>query len=243
MSAWHLDDALADRYAGGSTDLVLAASVEAHLQECGTCRDRITGVVPTQRLDDIWARVADKLEASPTLAERLRQRLQVRPLSARFAIGIALAAAAVFAVVAMSIGLSQVPGDAGAAPPSPAWTGPAIQNIKADNDPGLAALTADLTAVNGQLISSYDPPPYRITLDDAPHTSATIAERNLSGLNRKAVSRAAVIHTASGTWIYTITGPHLIVRQPVTVTAENDHIAILADGPPAGTKVLTFTID
>ncbi|WP_148088186.1 zf-HC2 domain-containing protein [Couchioplanes caeruleus] len=232
-----MDEDLAGRYAAGSTDLVLAASVEAHLLECAACRDSVTAVVSAQRLADIWAGVNDHLDASPTLAERLRS-WRSKPLSARFAIAVTAAAVAA-AVVAVDLKTDHFRGH-GSSPYGQVLTRPTTQNINTENEPGLAALAAGLTTVDGRLMSSYDPPPYRVTLGDTTPAPAAVTERTISGITRKVVPQAAVIYSASATWVYIIAGPHEISRQRVAVSAENDGIATLSDGPPAGTRVLTF---
>jgi hypothetical protein len=61
MTTWHLDPAMARRYAGGGTAPAFAASVEQHLTGCPDCR----ALVPQDdaRVDRIWAEVLDAVEA------------------------------------------------------------------------------------------------------------------------------------------------------------------------------------
>lgn len=76
MSAWHLDQELADRYAGGAVPPVLAASVEQHLVVCGDCRTLIR--VDGPRLDAVWTEIAERVEAPRVrLLERGLRRLGV----------------------------------------------------------------------------------------------------------------------------------------------------------------------
>jgi hypothetical protein len=61
---WHTSDALLREYAGGGATVAGAASVEAHLLECGACRRR---VADTQALSlvPVWSRVAERIQAPP----------------------------------------------------------------------------------------------------------------------------------------------------------------------------------
>ncbi|NRQ31184.1 zf-HC2 domain-containing protein [Nonomuraea sp. NN258] len=72
MSAWHLDEDLTARYAGGDLNPTLAASVEAHLLACHPCRTLLAPRVPGERLDRVWAEIADVVDAPvPGPVERL----------------------------------------------------------------------------------------------------------------------------------------------------------------------------
>ena len=54
---------------------------------------------------------------------------------------------------------------------------------------------------------------------------------------------AAVIYGLSGeTWLYTMTAPLTYVRAPITIDHIDGEMAILADGPPAGTEVVTVGV-
>lgn len=75
MNEWHLDLTLADRYAAGALTGPVAASVEAHVARCGQCQAALATCVPRQRLDAVWAGVADRVDAP---RERLVERLLVR---------------------------------------------------------------------------------------------------------------------------------------------------------------------
>lgn len=61
-----------------------------------------------------------------------------------------------------------------------------------------------------------------------------------SGTQRKIVPYAAVIYDVKGgTWVYTNPEPLVFVRQPVSVDYIEDDLAVLSEGPPAGTAVVT----
>jgi hypothetical protein len=50
----------------------------------------------------------------------------------------------------------------------------------------------------------------------------------------------AVIYDSEGkTWVYTIAGPRVYVRQPITVERIDGDVATLSDGPAPGTTVVT----
>jgi len=60
-----------------------------------------------------------------------------------------------------------------------------------------------------------------------------------SGTMRKAVSYAAVLYDAKGnTWVYTNPDSQMFVRQRIVVDYIEGDMAVLTDGPPAGTKVV-----
>jgi hypothetical protein len=51
---------------------------------------------------------------------------------------------------------------------------------------------------------------------------------------------AAIIYDSAGAaWAYTVAEPLTFVRQSVSVEAIKDNIALLKDGPPPGTEVVT----
>ena len=84
-AAWHVDDDLLDAYAEGRPlSPALAASVETHLERCGTCQARLVPVADLPRLDAVWAEVVEVLDAPrPTLLERLLLRAGVAEDTAR----------------------------------------------------------------------------------------------------------------------------------------------------------------
>jgi hypothetical protein len=54
------------------------------------------------------------------------------------------------------------------------------------------------------------------------------------------VPYAAIIYDSAGkTWVYTTPEPRVYVRQPITVERINGGVAVLSDGPAAGTAVVT----
>jgi predicted anti-sigma-YlaC factor YlaD len=82
MNPWHLDAAVAERYADGQMTPVLAASVEQHLITCADCRALLR--TDPARLDRVWSEVIDRVHAPrPSVIERGLHRLGVDPSTAR----------------------------------------------------------------------------------------------------------------------------------------------------------------
>ena len=81
---WHLDEALAERYADGTLGAVLTASVEQHLTACATCRSLLTPHVDAPRLDAVWADVLERVEQPhKSLLERFLCRTGMDEATAR----------------------------------------------------------------------------------------------------------------------------------------------------------------
>lgn len=114
MSDWHLDDAVVTAYANGTLDDPRAFSVEAHLLDCATCRERLRAATPQHEVDELWDVIAAELDApQPGPVERLLRRLGVaehlaRLLAATPALTVswigAVAVALGFAVTAAHLG-------------------------------------------------------------------------------------------------------------------------------------------
>ena len=84
MTVWHLDPEAIRRYAQGAVPPDLAASAEAHLMKCATCRDAIGSHVDTRRVEAIWHEVADRVDnPRPSWPERILARLGVGEATAR----------------------------------------------------------------------------------------------------------------------------------------------------------------
>lgn len=66
------------------------------------------------------------------------------------------------------------------------------------------------------------------------------AQVTRSASPRKVVPYAAVLYDASGrTWVYTQPEPHNFVRHQIAVDYIEGNLAVLSDGPPIGTEVVT----
>jgi hypothetical protein len=64
-----------------------------------------------------------------------------------------------------------------------------------------------------------------------------------SGTLRKVVPYSAVIYGAHGeTWVYASPEPLTYVRHPVSIDYVDDDLAVLSEGPPAGTDVVTVGV-
>jgi len=81
---WHIPEPMALAYVSGEVQGARAASIEAHVMTCATCRSLVGREVPTDRLDAIWADV-EELVDSPrrSLAERLLTRVGLPESDAR----------------------------------------------------------------------------------------------------------------------------------------------------------------
>jgi hypothetical protein len=64
-----------------------------------------------------------------------------------------------------------------------------------------------------------------------------------SGTLRKVVPHSSLIYGAHGeTWVYTSPEPLSYVRHPVSVDYIEGDLAVLSDGPPAGTDVVSVGV-
>ena len=64
-----------------------------------------------------------------------------------------------------------------------------------------------------------------------------------SGTLRKVVPHSSLIYGAHGeTWVYTSPEPLTYVRHPVSVDYVQGDLAVLSDGPPAGTEVVSVGV-
>jgi hypothetical protein len=70
-----------------------------------------------------------------------------------------------------------------------------------------------------------------------------VVEEQVNGSLRKVIPYAAVIYGLRGeTWTYTSPGELTFVRQSITVDRIEGDKAILVEGPPAGTAVVTVGV-
>jgi hypothetical protein len=75
--------------------------------------------------------------------------------------------------------------------------------------------------------------------------TATLSEQQVSraAVPRKVVPYAAIIYDPKGqTWIYTSPSPRTFVRHRVTLEYVEGDLAVLSDGPPAGTVVASRAV-
>ena len=111
--AWHLEDDVLSRYATGRVSAAVAASAEAHLTTCATCRARLAPATPVARLDAIWDEVDQRVDTlSLPLFERALVRLGMGEDTARLLAATpsltaswlaAVAASALFAAIAADV--------------------------------------------------------------------------------------------------------------------------------------------
>ncbi|MEY2467613.1 MAG: hypothetical protein QOF21_311, partial [Actinomycetota bacterium] len=71
-------------------------------------------------------------------------------------------------------------------------------------------------------------------------TTATVREVAVGETARKVVDYGAVVYLPSGlTSVYTNPKPLVFVRQSITIESIDGNTAVLSDGPPLGTRVVT----
>ena len=70
--------------------------------------------------------------------------------------------------------------------------------------------------------------------------TATVGETQVNGAQRTVIPYAAILYDTQGaTWTYVSPEPLTFVRTPIVVEYIEGDTAILSDGPPAGTAVVT----
>lgn len=70
--------------------------------------------------------------------------------------------------------------------------------------------------------------------------TGTVTQITRAGLARTTIPYAAVIYDhAAATWTYTNPEPFVFIRHAITIAAIEGDVAVLTDGPPVGTKVVT----
>lgn len=81
---WHVPERLAVAYSVGEVQGARAASIEAHVMSCETCRSLVGAAVSDVRLESIWTAVADEVDAPRrTWSERLLHRIGMTESDAR----------------------------------------------------------------------------------------------------------------------------------------------------------------
>ena len=71
-------------------------------------------------------------------------------------------------------------------------------------------------------------------------TTAMVSDATIDGTAHKAIPYAAVLYDTNGdTWTYLNPEPLIFVRHHISVDRIVGDMALLADGPPAGAKVVT----
>ena len=70
--------------------------------------------------------------------------------------------------------------------------------------------------------------------------TAPVREEQVSGAQRIVLPYAAVLYDAEGNaWVYTSPEPLTFVRNPIVVDHIDGDTAVLSEGPPSGTAVVT----
>ncbi len=112
MIDWHVSETRLRTWAAGGVDSVEAASIEQHLPGCGQCQAVVAKAHDTDRRDQVWEAIRDRIEPQPlNLVGRVLVRLGMSPgnallvpsvpsLSGAWLLGVGLTLA--FAVAATS---------------------------------------------------------------------------------------------------------------------------------------------
>ena len=73
--------------------------------------------------------------------------------------------------------------------------------------------------------------------------TAPVRDAQVSGVQRKVIPYAAVLYDTQGnTWAYTNPEPLRFVRQSIKIDRIEGDLAVLTDGPPSGTAVVTVGV-
>lgn len=68
-----------------------------------------------------------------------------------------------------------------------------------------------------------------------------VKEQQIAGSMRKVIPYSALLYDNYGkTWLYKSTAPRTYVRHQISVDYIEGDLAILSDGPPAGTEIVTL---
>lgn len=71
----------------------------------------------------------------------------------------------------------------------------------------------------------------------------TVHEENVNGASAMVVPYAAILYGLNGeTWVYMVSGERVYERTPITIERISGQWAILGDGPPMGTEVVTIGV-
>lgn len=104
---WHPHPQTLDRYRDDELEEPAAFSIEAHLTNCGHCQQAIRGRVAGARLDDVWSRIADHIDAPvPGPTERLLRGVGVPEHLARLVAGVPALTVPWLAGVALVLGFA-----------------------------------------------------------------------------------------------------------------------------------------
>jgi len=99
---------------------------------------------------------------------------------------------------------------------------------------------AHVTLIEGTELSRLTLTPKALERLDIQTAYVQEAQVTRSSSPRKVVPYAAVLYDASGrTWVYTQPEPHSFVRAQIVVDYIEGNVAVLSDGPPIGTEVVT----
>jgi hypothetical protein len=109
------------------------------------------------------------------------------------------------------------------------------QSAEEQEEEGGSAIIEHLEGTQPTRVTLTEEAAKRIDIQTAPVTDAST-----NGQSGKAIPYSAVLYDTQGdTWTYTSPQPLTYIRHPVTVEHIDGELAILSDGPPVGTAVVT----
>ena len=92
------------------------------------------------------------------------------------------------------------------------------------------------------LVTLIEPAIQRLGIETAPVGELQLPRLGTTGVSselRKVIPYSAVIYDTSGrAWAYTVSGPLVYVRQPISIDFSEGDTTVLLEGPPAGTQVV-----
>ena len=103
--------------------------------------------------------------------------------------------------------------------------------------------TEERKAAEVEHLDGVEPARVKLTQDAANRLEIqtdTVRDSDVDGAQRKVIPYAAILYDTQGdTWTYTNPEPLTYVRHPIVVDHIVQELAVLTDGPPAGTEVVT----
>lgn len=120
-----------------------------------------------------------------------------------------------------------------------------IQSLDADDEAaGLTAHVVEMAAADAAgeeaLYLALDSPEHNLVPGQRVRVHLTLAG---SGTQKKIVPYSAVLYDLNGdTWTYTSPEPLTFIRHPISVEYIEGDTAVLLDGPPSGTEVVTVGV-
>jgi hypothetical protein len=105
--SWHVEPKVLQAYAGGTVDDAHAYSIEAHILECGVCRELLGKQVDGDRLEAMWTEIVDVVALPRAgVVERVLLRMGVKDHVARLLTATPSLRLSWFAGIALALGFA-----------------------------------------------------------------------------------------------------------------------------------------